>query len=59
MFTLAMEVCFKTWLSLIQAMFLSQELTKSVFFFWDTRYFAYVEMQGRTDKDDIAKHLLF
>ena len=38
MFKFAIEVCFENHFGLIQAIFLSLGSTKSVYFFWDTRY---------------------
>ena len=49
MFKLAIEVCLN--LELIHATFLSLESTKSVYFFWDTRYvniYIYCVAQGST-----------
>ena len=38
MFKLAIGVCFKIYFGSIHAVVLSLESTKSVYFFWDTRY---------------------
>ena len=38
MFKLAIELCFENHFGLIHAKFLSLGSTKSVYFFWDTRY---------------------
>ena len=40
MFKLAIEVCFENHFGLIRAMFLSLGSMRSVYFFWDTRYYA-------------------
>ena len=50
MFKLAIEVCLKSHFELIHYKFSSLRSTKSVYFFWDTRYqiLGYLHKQNRT-----------